>query len=76
MFAQYDWNGMVWLWWAVGAIAIGMIVWLVVAAVAVSRRTRVPQGPASSDEELRREYSRGAISREEYERRLQQRRIP
>ena len=71
MFAQYDWNGLMWLWWAVGAIAIGMIVW-VVAAVAVARRTRVPEGPPSTDEELvQREYSSGAISREEYELRLQ-----
>jgi hypothetical protein len=72
IFAQYDWNGLMWLWWTVGAIGIGMIVW-VLAAVAVARRTRVPEGPYSTDEELMRpEYSRGAISREEeeYDRRL------
>ena len=75
MFAQYDWSGLIWLWWAVGALAVGMIVWVVIAAVAGSLRTRLPQGPAATDEELlRREYSSGAISREEYERRLRRQR--
>lgn len=58
--------GGMWIWWIIGIVIIAGVVW----AIRGSSTRNVDSG-VSAEELLKRRYARGEISKEDYEKRLQ-----
>lgn len=57
---------LMWIWWVLIILAIGVLIWLVATT---SYRSRRPSGE-NAEQVLKRRYAKGEIDRETYERML------
>jgi len=66
-----EWNGVghmggMWLWWILGIVIVAALAWAILGSPA-----RNGDSGVSAEELLKRRYARGEISKEDYEKRLQ-----
>ena len=59
--------GMMAIWWLLGLVVLGMVIWAVIRAAGSPGNGRGEESPETI---LKRRYARGEVDREDYERRL------